>query len=85
MAKRIRSDFCHTCKAPRAFVREGPNHVLHLLLSFFTVGFWLPVWALICLLSVTNPSLCVTCGISLGVNRRMRRKIRRRKRVEATV
>jgi hypothetical protein len=27
------------------------NHILHLLLSVFSMGFWLPVWALV---SVSN-------------------------------
>ncbi len=27
-----------------------PNHVLHLLLSVFTVGVWLPVWVAIAVL-----------------------------------
>jgi hypothetical protein len=26
-----------------------PTHVLHLLLSVFTVGLWLPIWALVAL------------------------------------
>jgi len=27
--------------------RQGPNHVLHLLLTVFTAGLWLPVWIII--------------------------------------
>jgi hypothetical protein len=24
-----------------------PNHLIHLILSIFTMGFWLPIWALV--------------------------------------
>lgn len=26
---------------------SGPNHVLHLLLTVFTLGLWLPVWVIL--------------------------------------
>ena len=26
-----------------------PNHVLHVLLSVFTLGLWVPVWILVCI------------------------------------
>jgi hypothetical protein len=26
---------------------KGPNHILHLLLTLFTFGLWLPVWMII--------------------------------------
>lgn len=34
---------------PRAVVVTGApvNHILHLLISFFTCGLWLPVWGLL--------------------------------------
>lgn len=28
---------------------ERPNHVLHLLLSLITFGFWIPIWFLVSL------------------------------------
>lgn len=33
----------------RAVVVNGApvNHILHLLLSFFTCGLWLPIWAIV--------------------------------------
>jgi hypothetical protein len=34
---------------------KRPNHILHLLLSIFTLGFWLPVWLIL--------------GISMGERR----------------
>ena len=41
-------------------VQEKPNHVLHLLLSVFTIGIWLPVWALVGF-SRERPR-CAVCG-----------------------
>ncbi|PSR57575.1 hypothetical protein C8259_34405 [Nocardia nova] len=31
-----------------------PNHILHLLISFFTCGLWLPVWLLLAMTSHTS-------------------------------
>ena len=33
----------------KASVFNRPNHILHLLLSIFTLGFWVIVWILIAL------------------------------------
>lgn len=30
---------------------KKPNHILHLLLTVFTVGLWLPVWLLVAIVS----------------------------------
>ena len=38
---------CTRCGVETMHVQEGPNHVLHLLLSVFTIGIWLPVWVLV--------------------------------------
>lgn len=35
-------------------VNKGPNHVLHLLLSVVTVGFWLPVWVVLILIQFSR-------------------------------
>lgn len=43
MGKSIKSKFCRVCERQTAFVKEGPNHVLHLLLSVVTFGIWLIV------------------------------------------
>ena len=34
---------------------KGPNHMLHLLLSIFTAGIWLPVWIVIGLRNKQKP------------------------------
>ncbi len=31
--------------------KSGPNHILHLLITLFTLGAWLPVWILIIIFS----------------------------------
>lgn len=53
--------FCPQCRQPRLFLQQTPNHILHLLVSVFLCGLWLPVWFLI---AVTNdaPFLCSICG-----------------------
>ena len=34
---------------------KGPNHILHLLLSIFTAGLWLPVWLVVALRNKQKP------------------------------
>jgi hypothetical protein len=40
--------------------RQTANHILHLLLSLVTVGFWIPVWLLLTIFS--GPYRCPHCG-----------------------
>jgi len=35
---------CMACKRHVMGERKGTNHILHLLLSVFSVGIWLPIW-----------------------------------------
>jgi len=44
MAEELKSGTCNQCQAQRVVFRRGTNHILHLLLSIFTFGFWLIVW-----------------------------------------
>lgn len=41
--------------------RQTPNHILHLLLSVVTVGFWIPVWLLVTLFA-PGAYRCPICG-----------------------
>lgn len=41
--------------------KQTPNHVLHLLLSVVTAGFWIPIWILIILFG-GGPYKCPSCG-----------------------
>ncbi len=53
-----------SCGVPRMHVQRKPNHRLHLLLTVFTVGFWIPVWVLVSLFQA-KPQ-CMTCGEKPG-------------------
>ena len=57
------SAHCPLCKRQVRTVRSGTNHVLHLLLSFFTLGFWLPVWIRIA--TMNQPDICHECGTNI--------------------
>lgn len=39
--------YCRKCGTNVLVKRPGTNHVLHLLLSIVTMGFWLPIWILV--------------------------------------
>jgi hypothetical protein len=52
--------YCATCCRHALFQRPSINHVLHLLISVFLLGVWLPVWLLI---SIARPGWrCVFCA-----------------------
>ena len=51
---------CTRCGVQTIHVQQEPNHVLHLLLSVFTIGIWLPVWALVGFLP--ERPRCAVCG-----------------------
>lgn len=55
---------CKTCGQPRLFEREGCNHILHLLLTVFTVGLWSPIWLLCGISAWSKPYRCPQCGQS---------------------
>lgn len=44
MADEKRSGFCTQCNERRVVFRKGTSHILHLLLSIITFGFWLIIW-----------------------------------------
>ena len=44
--------------------QEVPNYLIHVLLVFLTLGFWLPV---LCIIAFTKgEKLCTRCGTSVG-------------------
>lgn len=53
---------CKTCGQPRLFEKDGTNHILHLLLTVFTAGIWLPIWLLVGLNNMMKPYHCPICG-----------------------
>ncbi|MBL7223420.1 MAG: hypothetical protein ISS72_06190 [Candidatus Brocadiae bacterium] len=56
----IKSAYCLQCKEVRRFERRGVNHVLHLLLSVFSLGLWVPLWILLAL--CPEVFHCMACG-----------------------
>ena len=53
--------YCKNCKKSTVQVKQRANHILHLLLSVFTVGIWLIVWFFIALFTSDTPT-CTICG-----------------------
>jgi hypothetical protein len=53
---------CPRCQQMRLFTRNGVNHILHLLVSLFLCGMWIPIWILVTATSSNNPYYCSTCG-----------------------
>lgn len=58
------SGFCKGCNRQVVVRRKGTNHVLHLMLTVLTVGFWSWVW----LLSAIKIGgwRCSQCGLKAG-------------------
>jgi hypothetical protein len=56
--------FCKTCNKQtlQLYNADNCNHILHLLLSVFTVGFWIPVWIMCGLSSGRGQPTCTVCG-----------------------
>lgn len=57
---------CRTCRRPTMHVQKSPSHVLHLLVSILTAGFWVPVWILIAL-NAGSTAQCTQCGKAKGL------------------
>jgi hypothetical protein len=51
---------CHKCEKVAPHLGKKVNHVLHLLLSVFTLGFWLIIWLLVG--NSRPPIVCTECG-----------------------
>jgi len=47
MAEERKGGYCKNCDAQVIVWRKGTNHILHLLLTLVTLGWWLIVWILI--------------------------------------
>ena len=61
------SSYCHTCQRQSMFQKPGINHLLHLILSVVTLGFWLFVWLILAIIAAGKPERCVTCGMPKGL------------------
>lgn len=57
--------YCKYCKEYVAANRGSPNHAMHLVLTIFTLGLWLPIYLIASLNQTHN---CVRCGaVTTGV------------------
>lgn len=62
--------FCHRCQRHTVHQRTSTetNHILHLLLTIFCCGVWLPIWMLIIVVSWLEKTyfICAQCGQAAG-------------------
>lgn len=61
MAMKTARVFCRHCQGQRMAQAPAPNHILHLLLSVVTMGFWIPVWLIVASAS-GGKYHCTHCG-----------------------
>ena len=61
---RVEMIACTRCSRATQHVRNEPSHLLHLILSIVLCGWWLIVWALLCICQ-KNPQ-CMECGLNSG-------------------
>jgi hypothetical protein len=64
MPQQIGNGYCYDCMRWRKITRQIPHHLVHLILTVFTCGFWLPAWGLAVI--ATGPWHCDVCGNKLG-------------------
>lgn len=56
--------YCRQCRQQSLFTRPGFDHTLHLLLSVFLCGCWLPIWFVLALMRAESYR-CTRCGWAL--------------------
>jgi len=56
--------YCDDCQSQVLTTQETPYHLLHLILSIFTAGIWLPIWFLLAILP--GAKRCTRCGEQLN-------------------
>lgn len=61
MAQKQTGCYCPVCKNNTMAIGSTPNHLLHLTLSVFTLGLWVPVWILISIGKIGGYR-CTQCG-----------------------
>jgi hypothetical protein len=57
----VELEYCKVCGRRTLHLKPSTSHLLHLIMSIITMGFWLPVWLI---LSIRHEfeSECVECG-----------------------
>jgi len=64
MGNKQASRYCAGCQGNTLAVGTTPNHVLHLVLTVLTIGFWGIVWILITL-GKSGGYKCSKCGLGV--------------------
>jgi len=59
IVERRRGYWCSACNRPTEVRRRGVDHAAHLVLALLTVGCWLPIYGLNCL--IREPWRCAWC------------------------
>jgi len=62
MSKQESTGFCTLCQKQVLIKRDGPNHVLHLILTICTCGFWAVIWILMAISAACGKWRCSQCG-----------------------
>lgn len=58
--------YCKVCKKKTVHLQPSTSHVLHLILSVLTAGFWLIAWFLIAQNNASQGT-CTCCGSTRGL------------------
>ncbi len=53
---------CQKCNRKTQHEKSKVNHILHLILSILTGGFWIPVWVMLWVCSYWGGGICIHCG-----------------------
>lgn len=56
---------CVKCQKKTLHIEQTINHILHLLLSVFTAGFWIIAWIIIAI-THDKKTQCTNCGHNKG-------------------
>ncbi len=59
--------YCTDCEQHVLGEKNSPNHVLHLLLTLVTVGFWGFIWVFTMVVDAFTPYRCPQCGGNTSV------------------
>lgn len=57
--------YCIQCQKQVRIEKTHPNHILHLLLTLITGGFWVIVWFILSFNACMRPWKCPNCGCNV--------------------
>ncbi len=61
MAQKQTGSYCTHCQKDVMATGTRPNHLLHLMLTLVTLGFWIPIWLSISICKLEGYR-CTQCG-----------------------